>query len=161
MNCVEDSTIVMRSIRLIYLLFLGGKTMNLKEIMQLPDVMPKEQLEEYFTKYLDSIEGIDKLNNLEILESFSELADRQVYTYELLNDTLRNRVDIFVQKLWDTTSVELVDVYSYVVINLSLKKSYELMKSSLNLELEEKVRKIIEETIDEVGEDIEVPFKMN
>ncbi|MDG0873397.1 hypothetical protein L5D93_13300 [Paenibacillus thiaminolyticus] len=135
--------------------------MNLKEIMQLPDVMPKEQLEEYFTKYLDSIEGIDKLNNLEILESFSELADRQVYTYELLNDTLRNRVDIFVQKLWDTTSVELVDVYSYVVINLSLKKSYELMKSSLNLELEEKVRKIIEETIDEVGEDIEVPFKMN
>ncbi|WCR26055.1 hypothetical protein L3476_22645 [Paenibacillus thiaminolyticus] len=135
--------------------------MNLKEIMQLPDVMPKEQLEEYFTKYLDSIEGIDKLNNLEILESFSELADRQVYTYELLNDTLRNRVDIFVQKLWDTTSVELVDVYSYVVINLSFKKSYELMKSSLNLELEEKVRKIIEETIDEVGEDIEVPFKMN
>ncbi|PZM64607.1 hypothetical protein [Paenibacillus dendritiformis] len=135
--------------------------MNLKEIMQLPDVMPKEQLEEYFTKYLDSIEGTDKLNNLEILESLSELADRQVYTYELLNDTLRNRVDKFVQKLWDTTSVDLVDVYSYVVINLSLKKSYELMKSSLNLELEEKVRKIIEETIDEVGEDIEVPFKMN
>ncbi|MCP3805681.1 hypothetical protein NLX78_00380 [Paenibacillus sp. Lou8.1] len=135
--------------------------MNLNEIKQLPDTMSKEQLESYIIQYLDSIENLGKINILEALECFSEFADRKTYTYELLSDSLRKRLDSFVQKIWDDTSSELVDVYSSVVVNLNLKSSYNLMKESLNKDLDEDVREIIEETVNEIGEDIEVPFKMN
>lgn len=135
--------------------------MNLNEIKQLPDIMSKEQLESYIIQYLDSIENLEKINILETLECFSEFADRKTYTYELLSDSLRKRLDSFVQKIWDDTSSELVDVYSSVVVNLNLKSSYNLMEESLNKDLDEAVREIIEETVNEIGEDIEVPFKMN
>jgi hypothetical protein len=135
--------------------------MDLKEIMQLPDIMPKEKIEESFIKYLNNIEGKEKVNSLDVLESFSELADRHVYTHELLDGLLRKRVDNFVQKLWDPTSVELVDLYSSVVVNLNLKDSYELMRSSLATRLDDDVRKIVKETVDEIGEGIELPYKMN
>lgn len=135
--------------------------MNLNEISKLPDIMSTEMLHKYFTRYLDYIENLKSINSLEVLESLSELADRKVYTYELLEDSLRTRLDTFVQKLWDVSSVELVDLFASVVVNLNLKKSYELMRVSLNTSLDTKVRKIIEETIDEIGDDIEVPFKFN
>ncbi|MGG4183438.1 hypothetical protein [Paenibacillus polymyxa] len=74
---------------------------------------------------------------------------------------MRKRLDSFLQKIWNDTSSEIVDVYSSVVVNLNLKNSYNLMKESSNKDLDEDVREIIEETVDEIGEDIEVPFKIN
>ncbi|MEK5145225.1 hypothetical protein [Paenibacillus sp. FSL M7-0134] len=135
--------------------------MNLNEIKKLPDNMSKEQLESYLIHYLDSIENVEKINTLEMLECFSEFADRRANTYELLSDSFRKRVDRFVLKLWNDTSSEIVDVYSSVVVNLNLKMSYNLMKDSLERDLNEEIREIIEDTINEIGEDIEVPFKMN
>ncbi|MFS0858209.1 MULTISPECIES: hypothetical protein [Paenibacillus] len=135
--------------------------MKLSEIKNLPDVMSKESLDKYFVAYLDRIENAESLDSIEILESLSELADRKVYTHELLESTLRARVDHIVQKLWDVSSAELVDNYAYVVVNLNLIKSYEIMKSALNMELDKQIREIIKETIDEVGEDIDVPYKSN
>ncbi len=35
------------------------------------------------------------------------------------------------------------------------------MKDSLERDLNEEIREIIEDTINEIGEDIEAPFKMN
>ncbi|MGC5775818.1 hypothetical protein [Paenibacillus pabuli] len=135
--------------------------MKLSEIKNLPDVMSKESLDKYFVAYLDRIENAESLDSIEILESLSELADRKVYTHELLESTLRARVDHIVQKLWDVSSAELVDNYAYVVVNLNLIKSYEIMKSALNMDLDKQIREIIKETIDEVGEDIDVPYKSN
>ncbi|MEW4430400.1 MULTISPECIES: hypothetical protein [Paenibacillus] len=54
--------------------------------------------------------------------------------------------------------MELVDNYAYVVINLNLRKGYELMKSALNMDLDKQVKEIIEESIDEVGEGIDIPY---
>lgn len=135
--------------------------MKLSEIKNLPDVMSKESLDKYFGAYLDMIENEETLDSIEVLESLSELADRKVYTHELLDTTLRARVDHIVQKLWDVSSAELVDNYAYVVVNLNLIKSYEIMKLALNEDLNKSIKVIIEETIDEVGEDIDVPYKSN
>jgi|GEM_PF-4492072 len=135
--------------------------MKLSEIKNLPDVMSKESLDKYFGAYLDMIENEETLDSIEVLESLSELADRKVYTHELLDTTLRARVDHIVQKLWNVSSAELVDNYAYVVVNLNLIKSFEIMKLALNEDLNKSIRAIIEETIDEVGEDIDVPYKSN
>ncbi|MEN1988150.1 hypothetical protein [Paenibacillus hubeiensis] len=135
--------------------------MKLSDIKNLPDVMSKEDLNKHFEAYLDLVENVEKLDSIDVLETLSELADRKVYTYELLEINLRSRVDHIVQQLWDVSSAELVDHYAYVVINLNLTKSYELMKSALNRGLDKQVREIIEETINEVGEDIDTPYKSN
>ena len=123
--------------------------------------MSKETLNKYFNAYLDLIENTDDLDSIDVLETLSELADRKVYTHELLESNLRPRVDQMVLRLWDVSSAELVDNYAYVVINLNLRKSYELMKSALNMDLDKQVKEIIEESIDEVGEDIDIPYKSN
>lgn len=135
--------------------------MKLSDIKNLPDVMSKADLNKYFDAYLDFIEKAEKLDSIDVLETLSELADRKVYTYELLEINLRSRVDHIVQQLWNVSSAELVDHYAYVVINLNLAKGYELMKSALNMDLDKQVREIIEETINEVGEDINIPYKTN
>ncbi|MGC5775816.1 hypothetical protein [Paenibacillus pabuli] len=83
--------------------------MKLSEIKNLPDVMSKESLDKNFVAYLDRIENEETLDSIEILESLSELADRKVYTHELLESTLRARVDHIVQKLWDVSSGEQVE----------------------------------------------------
>ncbi|MNP71260.1 hypothetical protein D3C76_1676200 [compost metagenome] len=101
------------------------------------------------------------MDSIDVLETLSELADRKVYTHELLESNLRPRVDQMVLRLWDVSSAELVDNYAYVVINLNLQKSYELMKSALNMDLDKQVKEIIEESIDEVGEGIDIPYKSN
>lgn len=98
--------------------------------------MSKETLNKYFNAYLDLIENTDDLDSIDVLETLSELADRKVYTHELLESNLRPRVDQMVLRLWDVSSAELVDNYAYVVINLNLQKSYELMKSALNMDLD-------------------------
>lgn len=123
--------------------------------------MSKETLNKYFNAYLDLIENTVDLDSIDVLETLSELADRKVYTHELLESNLRPRVDQMVLRLWDVSSAELVDNYAYVVINLNLQKSYELMKSALNMDLDKQVKEIIEESIDEVGEGIDIPYKSN
>ncbi|MGO4532713.1 hypothetical protein AB4Z30_26820 [Paenibacillus sp. 2TAF8] len=135
--------------------------MKLLEIKQLPDVLSKETLEKYLNDYLSFIENTEKLNKLEVLESLSEFADRKVYTHQLLDANLKLKTDQIVQTLLDISSVDMVDSYAYVVVGLNLKESYELMKSVLDLELNEQVREIIEETIDEVGDNINIPYQSN
>ncbi|SCY34324.1 hypothetical protein SAMN05720606_10457 [Paenibacillus polysaccharolyticus] len=131
------------------------------EIKQLPDVLSKETLEKYLSDYLSFVENTEKLNKLEVLESLSEFADRKVYTHQLLDANLKLRTDQLVQTLLDISSEDVVDSYANVVVNLNLEESYELMKSVLDLELTEKVREIIEETIDEVGDNINIPYQSN
>lgn len=48
-----------------------------------------------------------------------------------------------------------------MVINLNLRKSYELMKSALNMDLDKQIKEIFEESIDEIGEGIDIPYKSN
>lgn len=55
--------------------------------------MSKETLNKYFNAYLDLIENTDDLDSIDVLETLSELADRKVYTHELLESNLRSRVD--------------------------------------------------------------------
>lgn len=63
--------------------------------------MSKDVLIKYFNAYLDLIENTVDLASIDVLETLSELADRKVYTHELLESNLRSRVDQIVLNLWD------------------------------------------------------------
>ncbi|MED4532563.1 hypothetical protein ABET51_09175 [Metabacillus fastidiosus] len=93
--------------------------MNLEEFEKLPDVLPVETLALMFQDVLDSFElkNIEKMDFLLIL---SQLMDRQVMSYELLESEVRNNVDLVLCRLWNTHSYEDVDIILSIVVNLGL-----------------------------------------
>lgn len=129
--------------------------MNLEEIEKLPDVLPTEILISMFKNALNDFE---KNNNdkREFLLILSQLTDRQVMTYELLENETRSNIDKVLCKLWNTDSYEDVDIILSIVVNLGLKNCFLKIKESINQDenIDELILNEIIETIDEVGENI-------
>lgn len=133
--------------------------MDLNEFRSLPVNMPKQELKKHFVRLLRYIEETPVFNKMDVLEALSELTDRQVYTYELLSLDLREKIDKLIMKLWDSKSSIVADIISFIVVNLALKNSYEMMKSLLlNSNLDSEVKSIIAETVNEVGDNLERPY---
>lgn len=138
--------------------------MELKLIWELPDSMPVKEVESYFNKFLDFVEkyddfkNLDEIKTIEILEALDQLAERQGYTYELLDKKLMQRVENLIFKAWNIDNEEIVDIISVIVIKLGLKNVFNFMKNALKNELPQNIRIIIQETIDEAEEHIEDPY---
>lgn len=98
--------------------------MNLEEYENLPDVLPVETLALMFQDVLNDFKQkkIDKTNFLFIL---SQLMDRQVMTYELLESEVRNNIDMVLCELWNTDSYDDVDIILSIVVNLGLKNCFQ------------------------------------
>ncbi|UQQ34084.1 hypothetical protein [Paenibacillus polymyxa] len=133
--------------------------MNLKEIENLPDVLPTETLALMFQNVLNEFDTgkIEKKNFLLIL---SQLTDRQVMTYELLEIKVRNSIDKVLHRLWNTDSYDDVDIILSIAVNLGLKNCFQKIKDSINQDkdIDELILKEIIETIDEVGGNISNPY---
>ncbi|WP_228469388.1 hypothetical protein [Paenibacillus sp. JNUCC31] len=67
----------------------------------------------------------------EFLLILAELTDRQIMTYELLEDKTRYDVDITLSRLWNTKSYEGIDIILSIVVNLGLKDCYIRIKESV------------------------------
>lgn len=133
--------------------------MNLEEYENLPDVLPVETLVSMFQGVLNDFEQkkIDTKNFLLIL---SELMDRQVMTYELLESEVRNHIDMVLSELWNTDSYDDVDIILSLVVNLGLKNCFQKIKDCINQDknIDNLILKEILETIDEVGDNISNPY---
>ncbi|WCN36395.1 hypothetical protein [Aneurinibacillus uraniidurans] len=133
--------------------------MNLEEFEKLPDVLPVETLALMFRDVLNdfTLKKIDKRNLFLIT---SQLMDRQVMTYELLESEVRNDVDKVLCRLWNTDSYEDVDIILSIVVNLGLENCFQKIKESISQHknIDELILKEILETIDEVGDNILNPY---
>ena len=133
--------------------------MSIEEIEKLSDVLPMEVLALLFQNVLNEFEII-KIDKREFLLILSQLTDRQVMTYELLESEIRNNIDEVLCKLWNTESYEDVDIILSIVVNLGLKNCFQIIKDSIhqNKNINEIILNEIIETIDEVGENILNPY---
>ncbi|UMR34568.1 hypothetical protein MJ749_18040 [Paenibacillus polymyxa] len=133
--------------------------MNLKEIEILPDVLPTETLALMFQNVLNEFDS-GKIEKKDFLLILSQLTDRQVMTYELLEIEVRNSIDKMLCRLWNTDSYDDVDIILSIVVNLGLKNCFQKIKDSINQDkdIDELILKEIIETIDEVGENISNPY---
>ncbi|MCL6605226.1 MAG: hypothetical protein K6T94_20370 [Paenibacillus sp.] len=133
--------------------------MSIEEIEKLSDVLPIETLALLFQNVLNELEII-KIDKREFLLILSQLTDRQVMTYELLESEIRNNIDEVLCKLWNTESYEDVDIILSIVVNLGLKNCFQKIKDSIqqNKNINEIILNEIIETIDEVGENISNPY---
>ncbi|ENQ3105781.1 hypothetical protein ACEOWJ_001768 [Bacillus cereus] len=133
--------------------------MKLEEYEMLPDILSVDELEQYSQGALTdfSAKNTDKEVFLQIL---SQLMDRQVMTYELLRDEIRDEIDNVLCELWNTNSYHDVDIILSIVVNLGLKSCFEKIKDSISQEhhIDSLILHEIQETIDEIGENIANPY---
>jgi hypothetical protein len=133
--------------------------MKIEDYEKLPDRISTETLALMFQEVLNNFKQgiIEKKNFLIIL---SQLMDRQVMSYELLDDSIRNGLDIVLCDLWDTDSYEGVDIILSIVVNLGLKNCYEKIKNSVNQnkKIDKLILEEILEAIEDVGENILNPY---
>ncbi|MDQ0046865.1 hypothetical protein J2T18_001137 [Paenibacillus polymyxa] len=133
--------------------------MNLKEIEKLPDVLPTETLALMFQNVLNEF-NTGKIEKKDFLLILSQLTDRQVMTYELLESEVRNSIDKVLHRLWNTDSYDDVDIILSIVVNLGLKNCFQKIKDSINQDkdINELILEEIIEAIEEVGENISNPY---
>lgn len=133
--------------------------MNLKEIENLPDVLPTETLALMFQNVLNEFDT-GKIEKKDFLLILSQLTDRQVMNYELLEIKVRNSIDKVLHRLWNTDSYDDVDIILSIAVNLGLKNCFQKIKDSINQDkdIDELILKEIIETIDEVGGNISNPY---
>ncbi|MEJ3717979.1 hypothetical protein D1872_80270 [compost metagenome] len=133
--------------------------MDHKEIEKLPDVLPTETLALMFQNVLNEFDT-GKIEKKDFLLILSQLTDRQVMTYELLEIEVRNSIDKVLHRLSNTDSYDDVDIILSIVVNLGLKNCFQKIKDSINQDkdIDELILKEIIETIDEVGGNISNPY---
>lgn len=136
--------------------------MRLEEYEKLPDRLPVEKLTSMFQDVLFDFD-IKKINKNEFLEIINELMDRQVMSYELLDNNTRNNLDVIISSLWNTNSYEDVDIILSIVVNLGLEKCYEKIKSSIkdknSDDIDNEILEEIIETIKETGDSVSNPYQ--
>ncbi|WP_342551865.1 hypothetical protein [Paenibacillus sp. FSL R7-0652] len=133
--------------------------MDITNIKMLPDRVEAGTLLLLFRGVLEEFEH-GKLNKKEFLICLSDLTDRQIWTYGLLEQDTRNDVDKVVRALWNLDSYDDVDIILSIVVNLGLSQSFMKIKKSLHTkqDIDPRIRKEIEETVVEVGEHISNPY---
>ncbi|MCR8844070.1 hypothetical protein NQ117_10270 [Paenibacillus sp. SC116] len=133
--------------------------MNLEEIEKLPDILPTTMLEIMFQEALLEFEE-KKVDKRVLLLILSQLTDRQVMTYELLESNTRTQVDKILCSLWNTDSYEEVDIMLSIIVNLGLENCFSEVKKSINQNrnIDELILNEVLETIEEVGENISNPY---
>lgn len=135
--------------------------MSLQDYTTLSDSMSTAELKEHFNKLMDYAENnksSNQSNIMEIIDALIELADRQWHTYELLDIDTKERIDKWVCGIWSTQSSELVDNISCLIARLGLVSSYNLMKASLNQNLDDDVKAIVIDAIEDLKNKIDDPY---
>lgn len=123
----------------------------------LPDYLSSKDLEAYFNELLDSSE-YSANSNEEVSECLVELAIRQWHTYELIDKQLKKKIESWIDKVWDVNSTSLIDNITSIIVNLGLENSFNKAKESLDENISEEVREILQQTIEEVKNSITDPY---
>lgn len=133
--------------------------MDINEIENLPDRIPTGTLISMFQNALEQFKN-NKIEKDSFLLIISQLTDRQVMTYELLRSDIRSDIDRTLSRIWNTDSYDEVDIMLSIVVNLGLEICFNKIKESLEYykDIDKSILDEIQETIDEVGENISNPY---
>ncbi|MCI8410448.1 MAG: hypothetical protein HFJ09_14455 [Lachnospiraceae bacterium] len=134
--------------------------MRIEDYNKLPDRVSIKEIEIMFVDILKKYEN-EIVSKEEFLDIVNILAERQIFTYEILNNNIREMLDCNFKKIWNTENYDEVDIILSVVINLGLQGTYEKVKESLknNKNIDKKILLEIQETVEDNGEDISNPYQ--
>jgi len=130
----------------------------LDDYADLPDYMTTEELEKHFTELIDLAEKVSRVNDEKVSQALYELSDRQWHTYEMLSDTIKEKIEYWINKAWNTKSTELIENITSIIGRLGLVESFELVKKSINEDISDEIKEILEITIKEINGHIDDPY---
>ena len=133
--------------------------MKLEEYQMLPDVLSVKEVKQLFLNAMsDFTKGT--LNKREFLEIMCEITDRQGMTYQPLEEKLKKKIDLMMCNLWNIDSYDDVDDILFIVVNLGLESCFNKAKETIENpgNIPEDIYKEIQETVEEVGENILNPY---
>ncbi|MCI6693794.1 MAG: hypothetical protein MR510_15215 [Clostridium sp.] len=123
----------------------------------LPDYMTIDELKtnfEEFLKYYDNY----YYNIEEGLEDLYELADRQWHTYELLSDSLKEKIEEYLYKIIDLDSYPIMDWILVIIPRLGLENVFFTILKRKKYIKNIEVLKLIEEAEEEYGDTVSNPY---
>lgn len=132
--------------------------MLLEDYADLPDYMTTDELEKHFIELIDFAGKVSEVNDEKISEALYELSDRQWHTYEILSDALKKKIEDWINKSWNTKSPELIENITSIIGRLGLAKSFELVKKTINEDISDEIKEILETTIKEINGHIDDPY---
>lgn len=128
------------------------------EFADLPERMEVSVLRLYFVRFLNCLrDGSISLESA--LYQLKELTYRQWYTFELLDEEIRQNIDDWLIQVWDSTSVEKADIVTFIVANLGLTRTFAFLEQEYRFITSDQVRDIVAETIRELKDSIADPYQ--
>lgn len=128
------------------------------EFADLPERMEVSVLRLYFVRFLNCLrDGSISLDSA--LYQLKELTYRQWYTFELLDEEIRQNIDDWLIEVWDSTSVEKADIVTFIVANLGLIRTFAFLEQEYRFITSDQVRDIVAETIRELKDSIADPYQ--
>jgi len=132
--------------------------MNLIKIRNLPDNMEPSEIREYFTSVINEAMQLGNIDPLQTSKALVELSDRQWHTYELIDKDTKERIESWIELVWDVEFKTLVDNILTIITYLGLENSFRLVEDSLTPELDKEVSDLIQEAIKEIGDHVSNPY---
>ena len=132
--------------------------MNLIKIRNLPENMEPSEIREYFTSVINEAVQLGNIDPLQTSKALVELADRQWHTYELIDKDTKERIESWIELVWDVEFKTLVDNILTIITYLGLENSFRLVENSLTPELDKEVSDLIQEAIKEIGDHVSNPY---
>ena len=115
----------------------------LKDYSKLPDSMEKVEVKEKIDEFLV---GIDQSLLQWKFDQLFELADRQFYTYEKLDDETITRIETFILENIDYECYEVVDTVLVIILRLGMKDLFDKIYLNLPNITNQSVKDVIIET---------------
>ena len=124
--------------------------------MELPDGMTQAEVRTEFESILDDPCCL-KCPDVAVV-AFSELSDRQWHTYELLDDTLRNKVTACLEALWLDDDGDRAESLFGIAGRLGLPRFLEFVKERNNAAFGSQVKRVVTECMTELEGSIADPY---
>lgn len=125
---------------------------------ELPDYLSEDILKVYFIQVIDYYGSTENVSKIDFSESIYQLSERQWHSYKCLDEVIKQKVDLIIKEILDPNSYELMDNVTSIIAYLGLSESFQALKEIDKTNLSVNVRKLIEETINELDGNIDNPY---
>lgn len=123
---------------------------------ELDDYLSCQELKKHFSEFLSLYSNDEDVEHA--LDELFELADRQWYTYEVLDTDLRGEVDSFVSKSIDIRSYNIMESIMTIIPRLGLVNSYDAVIRTIKHIDDKRILKLVTESIEQYGKTVSDPY---
>ena len=122
---------------------------------RLPEGADEQEVIVFLLDFLEYLESKEHVNVAEIMYIFSQLAICYCWAAKQrpLEEKNAKRITNWLKKVWDPYAYQVIEDASVVINNFKIKGVLEILKDSLQNQIEPRTREVIEDCIFEIEND--------